>query len=188
MKANKLLVVMGLIAFLLACHNNAPTNNTKTTNDNTQVPQENQKPTFILDENINKLTAHAWQFEKGENLTQEWLIKMDNRATLEFYHYAHSPNDLNAPTPNNAWEFLSFSSYAGCASLHSVIGLDKTQAKFYQTGAGYFGDAPYCDDTTQMEGELATFVGSGNIKYEFKDNYLILRDNNNQTLFFKKKQ
>ena len=93
---------------------------------------------------------------------------------------------MTAPTPNPNVVFLGFSSYVGCASVNGAIGLDKTQAKFYETDAGYFGNAPHCGDTTQMESELAYFMGHGNIDYEFKDNHLILRDTNNQTLYFKK--
>lgn len=184
MKINKGLVVMGLSGFLLACGNNTSSSNQS--NNKTQITQKNQESTFHLDQNIHQLTAHTWQFEKGENLTQAWLIKMDKRATLGFYRHTQEPNDLIAPTPNDRVVFLGVSSYAGCASLNGVIGLDKTQATIHATDVGFFGDAPYCGDTTQMENALMTFIGGGDVNYEFIDGHLILRDGDNQTLFFKK--
>lgn len=170
-----------LIALSSGCqdvhHTLANHNGTQTAHD--------EESHFMLNDNIDQFVAHTWRFEKGENISNEWLSKLDDRAIVNFARHTDNPNDLTAPTPSDDLVFLGFSSYIGCASVNGVIGLDRTKAKFYKTNAGYFGNAPHCGDITQMENELAYFVGRGNIEYEFKDSRLILRDNTQQTLYFK---
>lgn len=189
MRKFKILSFVIISNLLLACQNDTPIQNNHSAQNNNPIqnnaPKTTITQTFDLENNIAKFTNGTWRFEKGEHLTNKWLIKLDSRAILNFARHTHNPNDLTTPTPNPNVVFLGFSSYVGCASVNGAIGLDKTQAKFYETDAGYFGNMPYCQDITDMENELAYFVGRGNIDYEFKDNHLILRDTKNQTLYFK---
>lgn len=165
---------------LTACHEPPKTQSSHTPKNQTQAPSP-----FDIHQALTRLSQPSWKFVKAEHVSDPWLTKLDDRAELNFFIYEHNPNDLLAPTIDENRAYAGFSSYVGCASIHGVIGLDKNKPYFYKTDAGYFGNAPYCQDITEMENTLADFIGEGDITYEFQDTLLILRDKQQQTLFFK---
>lgn len=143
-----------------------------------------QQPDFDGSQVIKKITATPWQFEKAQNVTDAWLTKLDGRAVLKFYDYSPEMGEVKS---HHDWLLYSFSVYVGCATVNSVIGMDKYEPKFHPTQVGYLGNAPYCEGDTEMEIALAKFIGGDVVDYVLSEHYLILQDSHHQTLYFKPK-
>ena len=89
MRKFKILSLLLMSGLLLACQNDTPIQNNQSAQNNT--PKTTITQTFDLENNIAKFTNGTWRFEKGEHLTNEWLLKLDGRAILNFARHTHNP-------------------------------------------------------------------------------------------------
>lgn len=184
MKANKLLVVMGLTTFLLACHNNAPPSNHQGNHIPTNQTQTSIKQKPSIDEQLSSLTQNAWQFEKGENIVDENLKLLDGKIIINFAKSTQR-GEMHDPDYDLNYQY-HFSVDAGCNKNGSIVGFDKTTNKVVKIKTMSFSTLVGC--YPNHESTVENFIKGDNISYQVDENQLLFRDDNNQTLFFKKKQ
>ncbi|WP_066800717.1 hypothetical protein [Moraxella oblonga] len=176
MKINNFLSIIALTSVLLGCHNNALPSNHQSNHIST-------KQTLSIDEQLSLLTQHTWQFEKGENLIDENLKLLDGTITLNFAK-SEKRGEMHDPDYDLNYQY-HFSVDAGCNHNSSIVGFDKTTNKVIKIKTMSFSTLVGC--YPDHETTIQHFIKNDNISYQVDENQLLFRDDNNQTLFFKKK-
>lgn len=141
------------------------------------------KQTPSIDEGLSLLSKNTWQFEKGENLIDENLKLLGGTITLNFSK-SKKRGEMHDPDYDLDYQY-HFSVDAGCNYNGGIVGFDKTVNKLVKINTVSFSTLVGC--YPNHENTIHHFIQNNNIRYQVDEKQLLLKDDNNQTLFFKKK-
>lgn len=188
MRKFKILSLLLMSGLLLACQNNQAVDNIQSVNDKDNNINHNtvisrSKP-LTIDEQLALLIQNTWQFEKGENIIDKNLKLLDGKIIINFAKSTQR-GEMHDPDYDLNYQY-HFSVDAGCNHNSSIVGFDKITNKVVEIKTMSFSTLVGC--YPDHETTIQHFIKNDNISYQVNENQLLFRDDNNQTLFFKKKQ